>query len=196
MSAPTPSSRPQASLAVVMAAAEKAFARPLPDIFVLAVRSYYRDTMGEAGTNDYGMYDDALFVVSPLGFSGWNGNTDPSRLGWNPNAGKCMARLKIGNYKFRRLKHRARRPDGYMAFGQGPNRVVVERLRKDGTIALTESGEFGINLHRGGNSGTSSEGCLTVPTGQWPQFDKMLSGVLETTGMKDFDLILIEGPLV
>jgi lysozyme len=184
-----------------MAAAGKAWsvARPgvpLPDLFVLVVRAYYRDSMGVPRANDYGIFDDAFFIVSPFGYSPWNGNSDPSRIGWNGNAGKYMARLKPGIYDFRRLKHHASRPTGYMAFGQGPSPVTVERIKSGGTIAQTETGEFGINLHRAGTSGTSSEGCLTVPQEQWIKFRNTLDDAILKTGVKTFSLILIEGPIL
>jgi lysozyme len=192
----TPPNKPRASLSVVVDAAAKALGeRPMPEIFVLMDRAYYDRTMGNPG-NDVGIYDDAAFIVSPLGFTSWNANTDPSRYGWNPNAGKYMARLKPGIYTFRRLKHRASSPSGYMAFGQGPDPVTVERIRRDGTIAETETGCFGINLHRGGVNGTSSEGCLTIPPSQWPYFDDRLSDILTRTGLKTFPLILIDGPII
>ena len=200
MSAPIPPSRPRASLSVVMTAAQTAWdvehvALPLPATFVLMNRAYYDRSMGQPG-NDVGMYDDAAFIVSALGFSAWNANTDPSRYGWNAGAEKYMARLKPGVHTFRRLKHHASRPDGYMAFGQGERPVTVERIKQDGTIARTETGCFGINLHRGGVNGTSSEGCLTIPTGQWPMFDTTLTDILKKTGSPEFTLILIDGPIV
>jgi lysozyme len=191
-----PPNKPRASLSIVVNAAAKALGeRPMPEIFVLMDRAYYDRTMGKPG-NDVGIYDDAAFIVSPLGFTSWNANTDPSRYGWNPNAGKYMARLKPGIYTFRRLKHRASSPSGYMAFGQGPDPVTVERIRRDGTIAETETGCFGINLHRGGVNGTSSEGCLTIPPVQWPAFDHTLSDILKRTEAKTFTLILIDGPII
>lgn len=195
-----PPSKPQASIGVVIAAASKAWeaARPgvaLPDLFVLAVRGYYRDSMGVPRSNDYGIFDDAFFIVTPFGFSPWNGNSDPTRTGWNHHAGKFMARLKPGVWTFRQLKHRMARPDGYMAFGQGPESVTVERIKADGTVALTEIGQFGINLHRAGIHGTSSEGCLTVPVEQWPRFRNTLDDALARTGTKTFPLILIHGPI-
>jgi lysozyme len=184
-----------------MAAATRAHAvarpgTPLPSLFVLACRAYYRDTMGQPRANDYGIFDDAFFIVSPFGFTAWNGNSDPSRIGWNGNAGKFMARLKPGVWTYRRLKHLMHSPRGYMAFGQGPDPVTVERLRADGTIAQTETGCFGINLHSASASGTSSEGCLTVPVGQWSSFRNTLDSALEKTGQKTFPLILIDGPMV
>lgn len=197
---PIPSSKPRASLGVVIAAANKAWdaGRPgtaLPDLFVLVVRAYYRDSMGVPRSNDYGIFDDAFFIVSPFGFSSWNGNSDPSRIGWNNNAGKYMARLKPGVWTFKRLKHHASRPDGYMAFGQGEHPATVERLRTDGAIAQTETGCFGINLHRAGVNGTSSEGCLTVPLEQWAKFRNTLDDALAKVARKSFSLILIDGPI-
>lgn len=179
-----------------MTAAAKALSgKPIPEVFVLMDRAYYDRSMGKPG-NDVGMYDDAAFVVSPLGFTSWNANTDPSRYGWNAGAGKYMARLKPGVYTYQRLKHHASRPDGYMAFGQGEHPVTVERIREDGSVAQSDTGCFGINLHRGGVNGTSSEGCLTIPAEQWPDFDSHLAGILAKTGKPTFTLILIDGPLI
>lgn len=159
-------------------------------MYVVAFRAYYEDSMGKPDENDVGIYDDAVFIVTPTHFSSWNANTDPSRYGWNSGAGKYMARLKPGVWSFRRLKHKIHSPTGYMAFGQGSAPVTVERIRKDGSIAITESGCFGINLHRGGNSGTSSEGCQTIPVAQWPAFDKRLA---EIAGDDRFPYVLIDG---
>lgn len=193
MSIPIPSSQPRAKLAAVMAAAQAAWKshEPLPDFFVLAVRAYYRDSMGLAGENDVGQYDDAFFIVSPLGFSAWNGNTDPSRYGWNPNADKFMARLKPGCWKMIYRMHRG----SYWAFGQGEHPVTVERMRKDGSVERQETGCFGIDLHKGGVNGTSSEGCLTVPLAQWNDFVNRLRGTMNRLDASTFDLILVDGPI-
>jgi len=180
----TPNSKPKATRQRVEVAALKAWkesgrkAEEFPTTYVFASRAYYRDSMGKPGVNDISMYDDAIFIVTPDHFSAWNANTDPSRYGWNAGAGKFMARLKAGVWSFRRLKHKMNSPSGYMAFGQGSQPVTVERVRQDGSIATTESGVFGINLHRGGNNGTSSEGCQTIPPSQWPDFDKTLSAII------------------
>jgi lysozyme len=193
-----PPSKPKASRQTVEVAALRAWkaegleAKDFPATYVFACRAYYEDTMGKPGENDVDIYDDALFIVTPTHFSSWNANTDPSRYGWNPGVGKFMARLKPGVWWMRRLKHKMRSPNGYMAFGQGGDPVTVERIRKNGTIAITESGGFGINLHRGGNSGTSSEGCQTIPPAQWPRFDNTLAKFI---GADRFRYILAEGAI-
>lgn len=196
----TPPAKPAATETIVRAAAAAAWkARhgdtPMPSLYLLAVRPYFRDTMGAPGKNDLGIYDDAIFIVTTHGMSAWNANTDPSRAGWNSKAGKYMARLAPGIWKFRRLKHHASSPDGYMAYGQGEVPVTVHRLRQDLTIATTETGCFGINLHRGGVNGTSSEGCLTIPREQWPQFDAALFHSLTAASNMAFHLIMIDGPI-
>ena len=80
-------------------------------------------------------------------------------------------------------------------FGQGDSPVTVERMSADGEIHDEETGCFGINLHRGGVNGTSSEGCLTVTQEQWKVFHYYLTLALDKAGMKSFPLILIEGPI-
>jgi len=192
---PIPKSKPKASRNLVIAKATEAWAKehgtaPLPDRFVFAVRGYYSQTIGEPG-NDISCYDDAFFIVTADGMTAWNGNTDPSRYGWNPHAGKYMARLKPGCWWFRPLIHRGK----YQAFGQGENPVTVERIRQDGSVAKTETGEYGINLHLGGVNGTSSEGCCTIPPSQWSDFRKELNNVLALAGLKRFAFILVDGPI-
>jgi lysozyme len=193
-----PRSKPKASRTQIAAAAHAAWIADgkdefdFPDSFVFAVRGYYIDSMGKPGSNDVGIYDDAIFIVTPDFFESWNGNTDPSRYGWNAGAGKFMARLKPGVWSIRRLKHKINSPSGYMAFGQGSDPVTVERIRQDGSVAITDMGCYGINLHRGGNSGTSSEGCQTIPPEQWPEFDKTLSKII---GEGRFAYILADGPI-
>jgi lysozyme len=184
----TPPSRPKASREVVLAAAGN------PTVFpcVVAVRAYYSNTFAPEG-NNVGLNDDAFFLLSETEMFSFNGNTDPSRYGYNPNAGKYMARLKPGTWTFNLLKHHPSSPSGYMAFGQGDHEVTVERINAAGEVVKLDTGHFGINLHRGGNSGTSSEGCCTVPPTQWDKFYSALSSLV---GNHDFPFILIEGPII
>jgi len=194
MSIPIPPSRPKTPLAVVVAAATKEWRKThteaLPEAFVLAVRSHYDRTIAPPGPN-INADDDAFFAVSPLGFFSFNGNVEPTRYGWNPNADKFMARLKDGCYRFIHRLHRGK----YWAFGQGENPVTVERIRKDGSIAITETGCFGIDLHPHGDNTTSSEGCLTTPDEQWPELYKKVRAMMRGMGIETFDLILTTGPI-
>ena len=192
---PIPKAKPKATRDLVVRKATEAWAAkngtaPTPERFVIAVRGYYSATIGKEG-NDIAAYDDAFFIVTPTTMTSWNGNSDPSRYGWNAGAGKFMARLKPGCWWFRPLIHRGK----YQAFGQGPYPVTVERIKPDGTVALTESGEFGINLHLGGVNGTSSEGCCTLPPEQWSDFRRDLNGMLHLAGLKRFAFILMDGPI-
>ena len=193
---PLPPSKPKASLSLVMATALKRWRASkgeaaFPELFLLGVRGYFSESIGEPG-NDISAYDDALFIVSPQGFSAWNANVDPSRYGVNKNAeGKCMARLAPGCWKMVSRMHRGK----YQAFGQGGHEVTVERIDAHGKVAQTETGCFGIDIHLGGVNGTSSEGCQTLPPEQWPDFRKTLNAALHLHDASYFHYILIDGPI-
>ena len=87
-------------------------------VCLVGIRGYYRDTMGAVGKNDVGMFDDALILVSPNVHAAFNGNVDPTRLGWNPKARKPMAQLKPGVYRYRLGKHGIRSGNPYKALVQ------------------------------------------------------------------------------
>jgi lysozyme len=125
-------------------------------LWLVGIRGYYLNTMGKRGVNDRGIYDDAIFVVSPNVFAAFNGNVDPSARR------KRMASLVPGRYLAHRFgKHR----NQYRALVQRAGPVTVAR-----DDSITETGYFGINIHRGSNTGTSSEGCQTIPPRQWDAF--------------------------
>jgi hypothetical protein len=127
---------------------------------LLVRRGYYRDSMGVPGKNDVGIYDDAIFLITPDRFLGWRANADPSRL--FPD----VATLAPGVYTYEigihnRTKETARQ---YRALIQ---RSAVTVRRHGGE---DETGHFGVNIHRGGVNGTTSLGCITLPPGSWPEF--------------------------
>ena len=187
MAAQRPTARPKASLEDIEKIIEPYLDRLGDDdkVILVGVRAYYRDRMGLTGKNDYGMYDDALFWIAPSAFAGYNGNTDPSRLGWNPNADKYMARLQGGLWRYKKWKHKQK----YWAFGQNAP-VTVDRVKNDGTVAKTETGYFGINVHRGLENSTSSEGCVTTTEDQWDVFKEQGYYLLDRFEQDDFPFIL------
>lgn len=147
---------------------------------LLMRRGYFWDTMHTTGTEGRGLYDDALFLVTPTAFASFNANGDPSI------ARKDIARLEAGVWRFKLGVHNASKPspphERYTALVEGEEFIV----HRDGTEEY-ESGHvdpvlgkclgagkwqgwFGINLHHGGYRTTSSEGCLTVFPDQWDAF--------------------------
>lgn len=124
-------------------------------VVLLGVRGYYLDSMGAAGKNDIGVYDDAIFVLSPTVFRSFNGNTDPAK------GGRKLAMLKTGVYNFYRGRHKGQ----YAALRAYPEGVKLPCTR-DGVDSQCSF----INIHKGGYSSTWSEGCQTVPTPQYQEF--------------------------
>ena len=135
-------------------------------VAVVGVRGYYRNTMGAPGVNDRGIYDDAIFLHSPSAFAAFNANTDPSayRKGQGQGAGRGMASLESGMWLVYQFdKHKGK----YLALCQRSGPVTVVR---DGNPPYKDTGYFGINIHRGGFTSTSSEGCQTIHPAQWVSF--------------------------
>lgn len=179
----TPATTPRLALADV----ERIIKRhKVTDAVVLVgIRGYYRDSMGKPGVNDRGIYDDALFIVSPTHFSAWNGNTDPSvhRQG--------IASLVPGVHRYKRGNHGVSKPGGgYPAFRPATPGEQLP-VTRDGIIDPKPG--VAINIHKGGVKTTSSAGCQTVPPKQWPAFYAALDGELKRHGQKAFSYILTEG---
>lgn len=148
---------------------DELFASSPTGTIVVAIRGLFSG-MGVPGQNDPAIFDDALAMLTRAGkCKTWNANTDPTRYGWNAGAGKFMARLKAGAWWMKRRLHRGK----YWAFGQCDRPVTVERVDAEGVVRLKETGCFGIDLHKAGNT-TSSEGCQTVPLEQWPDVEATL----------------------
>jgi lysozyme len=131
-------------------------------VILVGVRGYYRDSMGEVGKNDRGIYDDAIFVIAPDFFGSWNANTDPS---YSDKQKPDVAVLSPGVHLYKQGRHRISRPPSYRAFR--PANANEE-------LPVTRSGKpsvgVAINIHRGGKNGTSSLGCQTIPPDQWESF--------------------------
>jgi lysozyme len=158
-------------------------------VCLVGIRGYYLDSMGVAGANDRGVYDDALFWVTPAGMISYKANCDASkyRKGWGFGAEKGMAKLKDGVWTYQPGIHNGSIP--HPAFRQAD----VVTVRRDGTKGdYDDTGWFGINIHRGGSSGTSSLGCQTVPPVDWESFKNFGYAELKKYGQKTFKYLLIE----
>jgi lysozyme len=140
-------------------------------MIVVGIRGYYRDTMGAPHVNDRGMYDDAIFIDAPDGFAAFNGNTDPSIFrageGFDEDS-KGIASLNPGAWFVHKFDlHKGE----YLALCQRAGKVTVTRDGKRENYS--DTGEFGINIHRGSYHGTSSLGCQTLHPDQWDAFITM-----------------------
>lgn len=143
-------------------------------VLILGVRGYYKE-LGLPGVNDRGIYDDALFIASGKGVMAFNGNTDPDAF--RPGQGtaettKGMASLKEGcTYAHRFGIHKANKPGGHPALVQvSPVTVLRDKI---GGGVYEDTGNFGINIHRGGPNKPSSLGCQTIAPNQWDLFMKV-----------------------
>ena len=175
-----PPAKPKLSRAEV--AAILADHRITDAVAIVARRGYYRDTMGEPGANDRGIYDDAIFLISRYLFASFNGNTDPSI------ARPSVAVLKPGVWRYKLGIHGLSRPASqrYKALVQAAP-VTVHR---DG--AGDDTGWFGINIHRGSRTTTSSLGCQTIVPDQWPAFIALVEQELKRAGQTVVPYVLTE----
>lgn len=150
---------------------------------LLGVRGYFRDSQGKPGVNDREIYDDALFLVGPNGyFRSFNFNCDPNgfRKGHGTGSSHGMASLKPGVYRVHirdihggSVPHRAlcERRGKVTVYRDADASVPADKiLHLDGFKVYEDTGNFGINIHRGGANSTSSLGCQTVPPSQWAEF--------------------------
>lgn len=160
-----PNSRPQLPAADVrkIVSAKTSVKAPL----LLGIRGYYRDSMGQPGANDRGIYDDAMFLVTADQVTAFNANTDPSIRR------KRIASLRPGVWAYETGFHGISRGNPYPALRQAGDVTVI---RDD--LGGEFTGQFAINIHRGGVNSTSSEGCQTIPPSQWREFIGAVYGAL------------------
>ena len=134
----------------------------LDKMFLVGVRGYYNESLGSTPENERGIYDDAMLLVSPYVFATFNANTDPSI------ARPGIATLKPDYYHVHKFD--MHRPVGgfhHEAICQRAGNVTVIR---DGTPPIEDTGNFGINIHKGRVNTTSSLGCQTIHPTQWTAF--------------------------
>ncbi len=144
------------------------------ELSLLGIEGYYADTMGVPGQNDIGIYDDAIFIIGPDCFISFNANTDPSRRR------QRMADLDAGVWEYKLGIHGLSKPKAkqYKALVQA-KAVTVTRWQVG-----KETGFFGINIHRGSYTGTSSLGCQTIYPDQWTSFISTVETQMKKLGQK------------
>lgn len=174
MGASKPCTRPQLPSIDVRKIAEHIGIRvdQAGEVAVLAIRGYYRDSMGARGKNDRGIYDDAAWIILHDRCVPFNFNTDPT--GYAEGRATLMDRISLvipGKHHIASPPPKGR--PGFRQFG----RVHVQRDDRKGL----DVGDFGINIHDGGEGNTSSEGCLTVPKSQWKEFLDTICAALKVT---------------
>ena len=176
-----PAARPQQAKSKTQALLTKA--RVGDEVALVGIRGYYRDTMGVPGENDRGIYDDAIFLVSPNAYATFNANTDPSvkRQG--------IAVLKPGVHRYRKGKHGLSKPGGGYPALRPANPAESLPVRRDG---VGDSMGIAINIHRGGYRTTSSEGCQTIYPAQGEAFIALVYSEMDRAGQKTIPYLLVE----
>ena len=174
-----PPSRPQQAKSKTQALLAKA--RVSDAVALVGIRGYYRDTMGVAGENDRGIYDDAIFLVSQNAYAAFNANTDPSVKR------KGIAVLKEGVHRYRKGKHGLSKPGGGYPALRPANPAEELPVTRDGE---GDSMGVAINIHRGSYSTTSSLGCQTIHPSQWESFIALVYSEMDRAGQKTLPYLL------
>lgn len=157
-------------------------------VCLLGVRGYFFQTMGDPGRNDRGIYDDAMILYSTAAHVTFNANTDPSVF--RPG----VASLRCGLWSYKVGIHGLSKPKAkqYTALVQAAPVTVSRDPQKPGNKPVTDTGLFGINIHRGSYGGTSSLGCQTIHPDQWPAFIALVQEQLRRFGQKTIPYLLTE----
>ena len=150
-------------------------------LYRLSIRGYYKKSIGAPDKNDFGVYDDAIFLITKDGFWAFNANTDPSKKG--------VAMLIPGLYYAQGLDLHQNR---YPALCQRLGSMEVWRYKPDGS-RWTDAGYFGVNCHSGGKTKTNSEACETIYPMQYGEF---LHVVIQTVGKYGWNGICVPNLLI
>lgn len=152
-------------------------------LFILGIRGYYKNTMGEEGENDRGMYDDAICIIGPDVFKTFNANADPSKYQ------EGIANLLPGVHPYKKGKHGISKPGGgYPALRPATpgEKLPVKRDVKGYSFGIA------INIHKGSYNSTSSEGCQTIHPDQWKEFITTVYALMDKYQKQIIHYVLVE----
>jgi lysozyme len=156
------------------------------EVALLAVRGYYLRSMGDPTKNDIGIYDDAMFIVSPSAYASFNANTDPSRH--KPG----IATLLPGLYLYRKGRHGISRGPGYPALRPAtPGEKLPVARYGESRVPSARPG-VALNIHEGSRNSTSSEGCQTIYPTQYKSFISTVYDQMDRYGQKVIPYLLVE----
>jgi lysozyme len=175
-----PTSRPKQSQETV----RRLMSNVESPVVLLAVRGYYKKLGPNKTKNDINVYDDAMFVSSANGYLTFNANTDPSVTRHR------VASLKEGVWHYRLGIHNITKAKKY----QYPALIQAAPVTVRRHNAGEDTGWFGINIHRGGRTTTSSLGCLTIPPTQWLEFYNVVKGEMNRAKISRIPLVLVDNP--
>lgn len=167
-----PAHRPQLSKSDALQMLKQFDTEKYP-VKLLGIRGYFKKTMGEPSRNDFGLYDDAICIVSPTVFEAFNANTDPSRQTPDLAVLKApqMVLYKRGIHKFSTATQ-AQLNEMLRTGKDIPGLRAHWALRQFSNVTTLKHGVINtdnpdhkrwINVHRGGTTTTSSAGCQTIP---------------------------------
>lgn len=158
--------------------------KPIPEkVLVVAIRGYYRDSMGMVGQNDRNIYDDAMIVISTNFYATFNANTDPSKFK------NGVAKLVPGLHYFKKGKHHIGTSKAYDAFRPATQDESLPVVR-DGQVGTSKG--IAINIHKGGLYTTGSEGCQTIISDQWDEFQKTVYNLMTQNNQTRLPYLLVE----
>lgn len=153
------------------------------EVVLVGLRGYYSNTFAPAG-NNWGVYDDALALVSPTAFLAVNANTDPSRK----KAG--VAQLQTGVHLYKKGLHGISRKPPYVPY------PALRPASPDESVPVLRDGKasrgVAINIHKGGYNTTSSLGCQTIYPDQWKQFQVLVYAEMDRYGQKTIPYLLVD----
>lgn len=152
-------------------------------VYVVAIRGYYKNSMGKPGVNDRGIYDDAIILIAPNYYQTFNANTDPAK--YRPGIGT----IAPGLHYYRKGKHGISRRNPYDAFRPATPDESLPGYR-DGQSGIKKI--YNPNIHSGGLNTVNSEACQTIYQPQWLEFQKTAYKLMDYEGQRLLPYLLIE----